>query len=141
MKSERLKIKFTGVVTQHYISEEGKHVFKIQPTRATIEKIMDRIQEEGAMWDGDNFPIKENADGSNYIKTSSGFKISCMGETEDVSEVGVGSEVTAYTVWQENRYQRKRYVACYLSGLNVHELEYYDEYNPFTDESFESPSV
>lgn len=137
MAQDKIKVKFKGTVSKNYETEDGKRVLHITISKETAEKLYDKIADANYKWDGTSNAIKIRDDGSMFVKVSSGFGVECSGDADEIEEVGQGSEVTAYAVLVEGKYQKKRYVSCYVSAITVWKLEELIPYSAFEDDEYE----
>lgn len=137
MSKESIKLKLECKVLSHYVDDEGKRVFKLEPIKeCAITYLVDLI---GDMeYTGNNFPVKEDEEGNELIKCSSAFNIACrnLPSGYEVDEIGAGSVGVFYFNIKSGSYKRSHYVSAYVSGIDLSHFEERIEYNPFTDEEF-----
>lgn len=130
-----MKYKIKGTVTRN-AEFNGKRVVNIKPCIEDLNAFEAAINEE--FTDGfSGTPIKENDDGTAYIKSTTGFDVSMYKSAKpsdlDVSEVGVDSEVEVQLNIKTTKFNRKTYVVAYLLAINVLDYVKQEDYNPFLD--------
>lgn len=126
-------IKLRGVVGKSFYDKENNKVslgIIINQTQAdAIDRLIDTWNLE---YQGENYPIKQLEDGNVVFTASSRFTPELKGITdEDYCAIGLGSEVTMITVVKSGRAMRKKYVAAYITGLEVHKFVEYDRQSVF----------
>lgn len=136
-----IKTKITGTVkTSFYDKENHKMSIGIGISPEFADWFTNYLQEHGMEWSGENYPVKEQEDGSLIFKTSTSFIPDLLGiAEEDFHVLGAGSEVTVYVQCKEGKYGRKKYVTGYLVGLDVHHFVEYVKREVFEDDEFENP--
>lgn len=135
---EAVKIKLKTTVKKSFYDEETKKLsLNLLLSDEMAEKIEDEIIKKGLEWSGDKYPIKESGDGI-ILKASTVFPPASahIPSGYTYSDIGAGTELTAYISLKEGEYRRKKYVSAYLSGVDVINFEPVDLYSPFDDESF-----
>lgn len=129
MGNNTVKIKLHAPVTKSFYNKDEKKLsLRLGITADIAEWITDLLLKAEMDWTGENYPIKDESDGSLSFKVSTCFMPQVKGITEDdFPYIGPGSDVTAYVQMKAKRYARKNYVSAYLVGIEVHEFV---EYNP-----------
>lgn len=130
-----MKYKIKGTVTRN-AEFNGKRVVNIKPSAEDLNAFESAIIDE--FTDGfSGTPIKENDDGSAYIKSTTGFDVvmykSAKPSDLDISEIGVDSDVEVQLNIKTTKFNRKTYVVAYLLAMNVLDYVKPEDYNPFLD--------
>lgn len=139
--SETLKLTVTGEVAQAFYDEkEMKMSLGIAVTPYYAEAMTEFLQQCGFIWSGENYPIKELEDGRLVFKTSTSYTPDLRGINEEQFPLlGVNSKITAYVKLKSGTFGKKRYVAAYLVGVDVHDYVEFIKTEVFDSGDFENP--
>lgn len=134
MANTTLKLKGT-VSKSFYDTENKKLTLGISITDKTADQVESILKANSLEYQGENWPVKQLDDGRLIYQASSRFMPELSGINEDdYSSIGIGSEVTLYTRLKAGRAMRKKYVAAYITGIQVHHFVEYTKDSVFDSE-------
>lgn len=141
MKDEKIKILLKNKKVRNVFCKDEEMTLTLFITPEEEEFVVKTCRDAGFECIGDSFPVKVDDDMNvPYIKCKSNFAFTCAGLPAGYSiyDIGEGSVVDIYLILKNGQFRRMKYVAAYISGIEVKSFNEREEYNPFTDSEFQS---